>query len=76
AISIQKVINFSSLEDDVTTILKLIEPWDYVTPKMLGYDISLCLQQLQIQELFVTGDLALDAIGEAIDILQEYHIGN
>ena len=78
AISPQKVIHFPSFKDGATTILMQVKPWDYVTSGMLreDIDISSYLAQPQLQELFVTDNFALRELGNAIEKLSKYYIGD
>jgi len=78
AISPCKIINFPALKNDFTDILKQLESWEYVTPVMLGngIDINFCFEHNQLQILFATNHDALEAIGNAVNQLPNYYIGD
>ncbi|NJO64336.1 MAG: hypothetical protein HC836_41070 [Richelia sp. RM2_1_2] len=78
AIGINKIIYFPALSDEFTNILTQLELWNYVTPKMLneGININFCLEHNQLQYLFCTNKDAIREVGNVLNQLPNYHIGD
>ena len=76
--SLQRIIYFPALEPEVTEILSQVSVWDYVTPTMLqeGLDISYFKELQEKEELFVSGEDAIEKLGEIMGKLPEYFLGD
>ena len=74
----QQVIHCPTLQVETTRILEKLITWNDVTPDLLrtDLDIRFCLDNPQLQVLFVSGEDAIERIGEAIAQLPEYHLGD
>ena len=76
--SLQQVIYLPALESETTQIFSQVDSWDYVTPTMLQEDLDISyFQERQEQEkLLLSGEYAIDKLGEAIGKLPEYFLGD
>jgi len=74
----QQVIHRPTLQVEATRILEKLRVWNYVTPNLLqtDLDIRFCLDHPHLQALFISGEEAIERIGEAINQLPEYYLGD
>lgn len=75
----QQVINYPELNREITEILAPKEIrgiCDYITPSLLQNDISICLNDAKLKDLFTSGEAALQQIGVVISLVDNYWIGD
>lgn len=72
-----EIIHFPSIDGEATEILRQQASLEYITPAMLRDDLNIqfCLESDQLKVLFLSGEDAIEQLGNAIANLPEYYLG-
>lgn len=70
----QQVIHLPALQAEATAILEQLTTWNYITSAMLREDLN-ALKNAQLRNLFISGENALESLGQAAAEQPQYYLG-